>query len=462
MSGPIRPPLRVRDSDSSPNVIPVNTIVVSDGDLVDDGGAIVTIDTSGSGTTPGGSDTEVQFNDGGAFGGSADFTFTDEGAAIPKFNILSSTTANKGILAPNKLTLDAGDNLAWISSTDGDDGIWITTGTDVGDGASLVLSSTDASNHISLRNAAEDGTITIDTTLGTGDITVNANGDLNLWGDDTVKIRHQSGGAVNVQSAVDTPAVLQVKTDGAGTPQLNLLDDSKSITLQCDTNQKLKVDGGSYNFIFDASGAATGITWPDGTTQTTAASGGGMAPFVATAMATTHDTFFATAAAPYPNNILASDNQTVNFETPLYQPFVCPADLDIVNIQISVVTAVAATNCEVGIYSASSSTGSPSTLLTSATFDVSTTGYKTTTLGATQALTAGTLYYLCYVRDAANNFVLRSHPGEAIASGFIEGIGSFNEPLIYETGTDNTLPTTTTTANLEVKYGYNVMIALGV
>ena len=49
MSGPIRPPLRVRDSDSVPNVIPVNTIVVSDGDLVDDGGATVTIDTSGSG-----------------------------------------------------------------------------------------------------------------------------------------------------------------------------------------------------------------------------------------------------------------------------------------------------------------------------------------------------------------------------------------------------------------------------
>ena len=49
MSGPIRPPLRVRDSDSSPNVIPVNTIVVTDGDLVDDGGATVTIDTSGSG-----------------------------------------------------------------------------------------------------------------------------------------------------------------------------------------------------------------------------------------------------------------------------------------------------------------------------------------------------------------------------------------------------------------------------
>lgn len=187
-----------------------------------------------------------------------------------------------------------------------------------------------------------------------------------------------------------------------------------------------------------------------------------MAPFLATDMATTADTFFATAAAPYPNNILSSDNQTVNYDTPYYQPFVCPADLDIVNIQISVVTAVASTNCEVGIYSADEDTGSPSTKLTTATFDVSSTGYKTTVLGSSESLTAGTLYYLAYVRDASNNFVLRSHPGEAIASGFITGIDSFNLPLIYESSTDNALPATTTTANLQTTYAYNVMIALGV
>ena len=69
MSGPIRPPIRVRDTDSAPNVIPVNTIVVSDGDLVDDGGATVTIDTTGAATRPGGADREIQWNDGGAFQG---------------------------------------------------------------------------------------------------------------------------------------------------------------------------------------------------------------------------------------------------------------------------------------------------------------------------------------------------------------------------------------------------------
>ena len=187
-----------------------------------------------------------------------------------------------------------------------------------------------------------------------------------------------------------------------------------------------------------------------------------MAPFVATAMASDHDTFFATAAAPYPNNILSSDSQTVNYDTPFYQPFVCPADMDIVNIQISVTASGAATNCDVAIYSADAATGSPSTKLTTATFDVSSTGYKTTTLGAPQALTAGTLYYLGYVRDASNNFVLRAHPAQACATGFITGIDNFNTPIIQETGTDNVLPATVTTANLKAKYDYNAMIALGV
>lgn len=49
MSGPIRPPLRVKEVDGSPSVIPVNTIRVTDGTLTDNGGATVTIATGGGG-----------------------------------------------------------------------------------------------------------------------------------------------------------------------------------------------------------------------------------------------------------------------------------------------------------------------------------------------------------------------------------------------------------------------------
>tara|TARA_R110002020_G_scaffold58570_2_gene160558 strand:+ start:4111 stop:6537 length:2427 start_codon:yes stop_codon:yes gene_type:complete len=65
----------VEEEDGSPSVRPVNTIKVTDGTLTDDGGATVTIDTSGSGGTPGGFDTTVQYNNAGAFGGDADFKF---------------------------------------------------------------------------------------------------------------------------------------------------------------------------------------------------------------------------------------------------------------------------------------------------------------------------------------------------------------------------------------------------
>ena len=52
MSGPIRPPLRVREQDGSPNVRPVNTIKVTNGTLTDDGNAVVSVQTgSGGGGT---------------------------------------------------------------------------------------------------------------------------------------------------------------------------------------------------------------------------------------------------------------------------------------------------------------------------------------------------------------------------------------------------------------------------
>ena len=74
MSGPITPPLTVTTVGGTPSGRPITTIKVSDGDLTISGN-VATIDTSGSAATPGGSDTQVQYNNAGAFGGSADFTF---------------------------------------------------------------------------------------------------------------------------------------------------------------------------------------------------------------------------------------------------------------------------------------------------------------------------------------------------------------------------------------------------
>ena len=69
--------LEVTEVDGSPDVKNVNKIVVSNGTLTDDGGGTVTITTGGGGGggTPGGSNTQVQYNDSGSFGGNAGMTF---------------------------------------------------------------------------------------------------------------------------------------------------------------------------------------------------------------------------------------------------------------------------------------------------------------------------------------------------------------------------------------------------
>ena len=59
------------------------------------------------------------------------------------------------------------------------------------------------------------------------------------------------------------------------TPIINISNSTKAVTLQVDTNQKLTVKGALNTFVLDVSSATSGLTFPDGTIQTTAASGSG-------------------------------------------------------------------------------------------------------------------------------------------------------------------------------------------
>jgi len=67
--------LEITEEDGSPDVSGVSKIVVSNGTLTDDGQGQVTLTTGGGGGSPGGSDTQVQFNDAGSFGGDAGLIF---------------------------------------------------------------------------------------------------------------------------------------------------------------------------------------------------------------------------------------------------------------------------------------------------------------------------------------------------------------------------------------------------
>ena len=275
MSGPIVPPLEVTEVDGNPSGRPITKIIVSNGDL-SISGRTATIDTTGSGGTPGGADTQVQYNNAGAFGGAADFTFTGIGGTDPTLTITNSA-GDIGSVTQKRVALDGGTEVCQLSTTSGDDGLLVTTGLALA-GPYIKMATDSSPSELGIFNSETDGTIFISTTDGTGDITVNANGDLHLQGDsDSVILRHQSGGSVYTTTATNEDAILGITSVGTGTPRLDIQSPSNRVWALCDENKKLKIQGGAAGntFIIDVSGAATGITFPDGTTQTTAASGGG-------------------------------------------------------------------------------------------------------------------------------------------------------------------------------------------
>ena len=94
--------------------------------FTDDAGTDFDLTATGTAATPGGSDTQIQFNNAGAFGGVSGFTTTDDGSDIvltsataskPTFTITNTNAdANSSFLIFNKNTASpaVGDNLGYI------------------------------------------------------------------------------------------------------------------------------------------------------------------------------------------------------------------------------------------------------------------------------------------------------------------------------------------------------------
>tara|TARA_R100000655_G_scaffold54140_1_gene92109 strand:+ start:681 stop:2294 length:1614 start_codon:yes stop_codon:yes gene_type:complete len=266
MSGPVRPPLTVETVDGTTEGRPITTIKVSNGDLTISGNT-ATIDTSGSGGTPGGSDTEIQYNNAGAFGGDAGLKITTKGGG-------SSTTIQSGnvLLGGNKLATGIANGSLFLT-TDGSGQIFIQSGNDQG--------GTFTDTQVNIKS----NTNTDNAILNFGDSSNPNNGRITLKDDGNLEVKNSvsgknvflevvgSAGVTIKQATTDTDSTFTVEGNGTGTPKINLTNSTKSVTMLCDVNQKLKVEGGTDSFVFDVSSASGGITFPDGTTQTTAASG---------------------------------------------------------------------------------------------------------------------------------------------------------------------------------------------
>ena len=418
MSGPITPPLTVTTSGTgTPSGRPITTIKVSDGDLTISGN-VATIDTSGSGGVPGGSTTEVQYNNAGAFAGDAGFFIATAGGG-------SSTKIRVGDIFVgsnvNALVQAVQDGNLRISP-EGSGQLTLTSNGDAGG------TMTDMQVNITAQSATDDPILKLGNLSSpsgemrldgaTGDVLISAlgtNNDLDLKINGTGQVE-----VINTTTNNDT--TFSVKGNGTGDAIINLNNPTKSVQLTCDTNQQLKVEGGLNSFIFDASSATGGIQWPDGTIQTTASSGGGGGgggnfPMPQGATNSTYKYLNIGTAAPYGTNagaIAAHEGDYLLNTRPRYFPFIAPASATPSSMYVMQATVGSGT-ATAGIYT-SNSDNYPDTLVATGTYDPTTTGNKTITNTESTALVGGELYFYC---------VRSSSPGgniNAIKKGYIPSI----------------------------------------
>ena len=274
MSGPIVPPLEVTEVDGNPSGRPITKIIVSNGDL-SISGRTATIDTSGSGGIPGTPADSIQFNSdpAGTFTGDAGLVVLTAGGGTSTAIQIGAVKYGSTGLGAQQLTADTslsfyaeGTGQIFLQGSEDGGGTWTDT---------IVNVMADA--------AADSATLRLRNSTGTykeANFTLDGNEDLIIDNDYTanndIDLKVGGTGIVEIQNTTtDTEAVLSIMGNGTGDAKLDLQNASKRVWVLCDENKKLKIQGGAAGntFIFDVSSASGGITFPDSTTQSTAATG---------------------------------------------------------------------------------------------------------------------------------------------------------------------------------------------
>jgi len=360
---------------------------------------------SGSAGTIGGSTTEDLIAFGAA---SADTITKDAGiAVVTKGGGASSVIKVGGInIGAQYVSANTANGSVTLRS-DGTGQIFLNSGSEYGgtytDTIVNVMKNGLANvNQIKFRDTVNENNATLTET--SGELNVKSNVDAK-----DITLETKTTGVIRVKNqTTNTDTQLNVQGNGTGIPKINFSNDTKAVTIQCDESQKFKVDsGGGNTFVLDVSSATGGIKFPDGTTQVTAATGGGGGSGLGVVLSPTisglasADTYLIGRQSPYAiwADYDTSNNQNTS-NNPRYWPFIAPTAGSISEMSIRVGTAQSGTNLLVGIYEDSS--GVPGTQVATASFDVSSTGYVTvTSFSGTNSLDANSQYWFGHVADTS-------------------------------------------------------------
>jgi len=364
MSGPITPPLTVTEVDGAPSGRPITTIKVSNGDLTISGN-VATIDTTGSGGTPGGSDTEVQWNDGGSFAGDAGFIMNNAGGGSGTSIRVGDIVVGGSVYALHSAVV----NGSLLISPEGTGVVTITPNDDAG------------------------GTKT--------DILVNVNG-ATATADSEIKMSNLSAATASVKFDGSAGSISLETSDGS----IVKLNGGANADIDLTPNGTGKVEiSGSYTLPTDA-GTDTYVMTSDGAGASSwaAASGGGLGailPYYDTSISGM-DTYELATGAPYSIGGATTTLGLIYAGYPLFYPFVQTESGTVSELQVYCDGSSATNQALVGIYDTDTNTGHPDSLLGFATFDLTSTGYlSVTSFSSTITLTANTQYWYAIGNDSS-------------------------------------------------------------
>lgn len=285
--------------------------------------------------------------------------------------------------------------------------------------------------------------ISLSPVSGLGDVTITAASGAGIGG--SITNDQIARGATAVDDIEGSAGLLfdgttlTVNTLSVSDPIVNLASSTKSVSLEVNTSEKLSVKGASNSFIFDASSATGGITFPDSTVQTTAASGGGGATFLPVAWYGTGVSIMG--MAPYGSGNYATQN--VANDTVYYHPFIAPRDMtvDTTFLHLSSASSSGAL-ASVAIYSNYVGRDEPQTLLCSIDLSTGSTGYTSSSSWSTYAgatskdLTGGETYWMAHLApsgttDAFGMQIVASNFRAAIA----KSIGNASQTALQDSAT---------------------------